>query len=944
MPNSASSGADSACRAGHDPRVSTTATGLEVVGRDAELDAIRAFLGDRDALPAALAIEGPAGAGKSTLWQAAVDVAARDGFTVLTCRPAGAEVQLSLASLADLLEPHLDGVLGELPPPQARALEVALLLRDDEGRAPDQRAIASGSLGAIRALALEQPVAIAIDDAQWLDGSSSDALTFVLRRLRDARVALVTSRRTESLDAAELRGTRKHPVDSVPDRPLTRIELGPLSLGALHRLLRTRTRLEFNRRTLQRIHGTSGGNPFYALELAAAMERDPRPGEQLPIGTGLSELLANRLAGLAPATRDALFVASAASQPDVALLDAVLGSSALTALRPAEAAGLIRVDGEAIEFAHPLLAAAAYGLPDRVDRRAWHARLAETVRDPEARAGHLALARSGIDPEVAEALHEGARSARARGAPGAAAELYVAAIERLPVVALETRATWAVEAAPVLRSTGATQRSRDILEALVARLGASPLRSDVLLELVEAIEGDPGAGTRSLELIERAYDDAGKDARRKAAALLKHEMWERHRDRSPDALPIARRALALAEESGDEQLLAAAHVRAADLEVVLGVGGEPVARFARALELGERVPVQVENSAHSMLAVCLIRAGRLDEARPHLLIERARAIAEGDETSHSWECLFLAELEWLAGRWDDAAAFAAEGLEVAEQGDLRMRSGALQSLVALVEASRGDPDHARASCRRAIDILDEVEEVSYGNYARQMLAFLDLSLGDAKAAAAARGTYAPDRVEGSKRLSFVGDTIEALVTLGDVDGASNLAFELDRRGTELDRPTLSATAARCRALILGVRGDLHAALASAESSVATFDALRLPFEHARSLLVLGEVQRRAKARKAARDTLTAAADAFERLGATRWAERAKAERARIGGRTTIEGLSETERRVAELVAAGKSNKEVAAELFVSVRAVEANLSRVYAKLGIESRTELARRI
>ena len=162
--------------------------------------------------------------------------------------------------------------------------------------------------------------------------------------------------------------------------------------------------------------------------------------------------------------------------------------------------------------------------------------------------------------------------------------------------------------------------------------------------------------------------------------------------------------------------------------------------------------------------------------------------------------------------------------------------------------------------------------------------------------------------------------------------------------TELDRPTLTAAAARGRALLLGSRGDLEGATAAAEQAVEIHAALGLPFEHARSLLVLGEVQRRAKARKAARETLTAAAEAFERLGAHRWAERAKAERARIGGRTTIEGLSETELRVAELVAAGKSNKEVAAELFVSVRAVEANLSRVYAKLGIESRTELARRL
>ena len=251
---------------------------------------------------------------------------------------------------------------------------------------------------------------------------------------------------------------------------------------------------------------------------------------------------------------------------------------------------------------------------------------------------------------------------------------------------------------------------------------------------------------------------------------------------------------------------------------------------------------------------------------------------------------------------------------------------------------------AASLAQRAISILDGVDEVSYANNARQILAFIDLTRGDAAAAHEQLGSYAPDRLEGSKRLAFIGDEIEALVLLGDLARAADLADELGRRGAELNRPTLVATAARCRALVLGSRGELDEAIQAAREAVAIHDELRLPFEQARSLLVLGGVQRRAKQRKDARESLTTAIEMFERLGATRWAERAAAERARVGGRTTIEGLSETELRVAQLVAAGKSNKEVAAELYVSVRAVESNLSKVYAKLGIRSRTELARRI
>ena len=183
-----------------------------------------------------------------------------------------------------------------------------------------------------------------------------------------------------------------------------------------------------------------------------------------------------------------------------------------------------------------------------------------------------------------------------------------------------------------------------------------------------------------------------------------------------------------------------------------------------------------------------------------------------------------------------------------------------------------------------------------------------------------------------------------MVQVGDIGGAATLAATLGRRGIELHRPTLSAVAARCQALVLGARGNLDGAIAAADEAVAVHTRIGLPFERARSLLVLGEVQRRAKQRRAARATLTEAVEAFDRLGATAWSKKADAERARIGGRSTIEGLSETELRVARLVAEGKSNKEVAAELFVSVRAVEANLSKVYAKLGIESRMELARRL
>ena len=934
----------------------------EIFGRDAEIATIEAFVRGRAALPASLVIEGPAGVGKSTLWQLAAERAAAAGLIVLSARPSGAEVQLALAALADLLEPHLREVGAELPAPQRRALEVALLLAGDEGEAPDQRAVAAGTLSAIRALANRRPVLLAIDDAQWLDTQSADVLAFALRRLRDEPVAVVTAWRTEAFASRVAptphRGTLHRPFANES----VHVAVGPLSLGALHRLLRTRTSLEFNRRTLQRIHETSAGNPFYALELASALERgsgaagEPlgAAGEPLPLSTGLNDLLADRLAGFDATTRCALLVAAAASPAPVALVEAAMERPAEEVLGMAVRGALVTIDGDTVRFTHPLLAAAAYAGAGTADQRRWHARIAEVATDQEIRARHLAFAHPGRDALVADELAAAARAARVRGATSAAAELFGQALERWPELpadgaardeAAAARGALVLEAAPVIRGSGQPDRALPHVRASIAAVPASPLRAELLLELLNYVAEVAGGGDEELRIVEQAVVEAGGDVRVLAHAYLDREMSERGRDRLADALPIARRALELAEASGDEALIAAAHVRTADLETVLGLGGDPIERFQRALELGERVSVDVEHSAKNMLAVCLIRRGRVDEARPYLHAERERAIGEGNETGQSWTCLFLAELEWLAGRWDESRAYAEEGAEVAEQAGLRMRVGVLQSLQALVAASRGDVDRARALGRKAVETLEEVVEVAYGHYAQQILGFLEISLGNAGVGRELLGTYDVDRaIEGSKRISFVGDTIEALVALGDVDRAANLADELARRGEATQRPTLTAAAARCRALILGARGDLQGAIGAAESSVATFQALGLPFDRARSLLVLGEVQRRAKRRKAARETLLAAADAFDGLGARLWSERAAAERARIGGRTRVEGLTETERRVAELVATGRSNKEVAAELFVSVRAVEANLSRVYAKLGIESRTELARRI
>ena len=318
----------------------------------------------------------------------------------------------------------------------------------------------------------------------------------------------------------------------------------------------------------------------------------------------------------------------------------------------------------------------------------------------------------------------------------------------------------------------------------------------MFLALSGLVKGDPHGDVTELALIERALEDAGADPRRRAAALLNREMWERHRDRSDEALPLVREALALAEQARDPALLASALTRTADLEVLEGLAGDPVAHFERSLAAGAGLQLHsFDDSAPAMLAACLIRAGRVAEARRLLLDKRARVRAEGDESSLEMVRVFLAELEWLSGDWAQARAHAEEGLLVAEQAESRLLQGALSALIALVDGSRGLIEPARARAVEAIAICEDVGDRSYAAYARQFLGFIELSAGNAAAAREQFRSYPMTRgIEGTKRLAFVGDHIQALVLLDELDEAAALAKELARRGERLHRPTLSGAA------------------------------------------------------------------------------------------------------------------------------------------------------
>ena len=393
-------------------------------------------------------LDGELGIGKTALWKAGLAAATDRSYRVLICRPIESEAQLAYAALGDLLADVSDEAMGELPDPQRRALEAALLRREPEGQ-PLQRAVALGTLGVLRAIARERPTVVGIDDVQWLDQESASVLAFVARRLNDERIGLLVTRRLE--------GSPTLPLDleqAFVDGRLGHLRVGALEAAELDRLLAARLDARLSEQSLVRVHDRSGGNPFFALELGRAMQqRDdlPTADDDVPIPASLHELVRDRLVLLSPTAREATEIAAALSRPTRALIDAVTGSGdSAAAIEAAAAAGIVELEGDRVRFAHPLLASITYAQIPPARRRVLHARLAEILEDPEERGRHLALAVEHPDAAVAAALDEAARRARARGAPASAAELWEHARRLTPADADERR------------GDGVSRRPRDV--------------------------------------------------------------------------------------------------------------------------------------------------------------------------------------------------------------------------------------------------------------------------------------------------------------------------------------------------------------------------------------------------------------------------------------------------------------------------------------------------
>jgi DNA-binding CsgD family transcriptional regulator len=920
-----------------------TATAPDLVGRDEELASVLAFLESTESLPGALLLEGEAGIGKTTLLRAGIVAASQSGFCVVSTRPVEAESSLSFVSLGDLLEEQLGKVQDALPGPQRQALQVALLQSEPEGRSPERRAVGMGVLNTLRALSEAAPLLVAIDDLHWLDGASATVLQFALRRLDDEPIGLLGACRS---------GQEQIPLEleaTFPEERVRRVRVGPLSLGALSRLIRDRLHATLARPTLRRIHESSGGNPFFALELARALERHGRPldpGEPLPVPAEVHELARGRLASLPAETAAALRAAAALSQPSVALVLAAAGGDR-TMLEPALQTQVVELDGDRIRFTHPLLSAAAYGGTE--SREELHARLAEIVADPEERARHLALAARGPDSAVAAALEEAARGAAARGSPRAAAELTEQAARLTPPDHAEDARRRTADAAYYHFESGDNRRARAMFEDLAAELPAGPERASVLVRLAftRAYDDDVHAAT---ELNRQALEEAHYDSLTRAQALtsLAATLFRR-REQLAEAVEHARAAVELAAELGDLALAGDALGVQLMAEAALGrpEAGVTLERLLKLQPSGGRVRLQAEPKWHA--AIAWMWWEELDRAQSAFgeLIERG--YESGDESFLPYAYVLAAQNECLRGDLERAGSHADASQEIAEQVGQEALVGYALAVRALVDAYRGRAEEARTGGERALALARRTRSTPTMHFAASALGLLELSLARPAEAAerlAPLVEFAREQEMSEPTLTrFTLDYVEALIELGRLEDAAEVCGRYEYHAARLSRRGALASAWRCRGLLAAARGDLDEGRATLQQALAEHDCVPMPFERARTLLALGSLLRRARQRRAARESLQQANAIFEELGAALWADKSRAELARIGGRTASPGeLTPAEQRIAELVGQGHSNKEVAAELVITVRTVESNLTRIYRKLGVRSRAELVYRL
>lgn len=913
-----------------------------VIGREELFTAAREQVGHGGSV----LLHGPAGIGKSTVLRALAADYAEAARTVLRCSATESESHLPFLALADLLGLVLDEVSGKLPAAQRTALESALTGRGESTLQRDGLALRLAVLSALRALAAEGPVLVVADDVQWLDPASAELLGFAARRLGDAPVTMLCAVRTEGQEYD--RHLRISPPDTLA------VRLGPLSRTQVSALLDHRGYTGLPRSTVRDIHRTSGGNPLFALELGRALAENPtppRPGEPLPVPTSLRALVLSRLEMLSAEARHTLLVASAGARPTLSLLHAAGRENAEAETVRAAELGLLATEpeGPAVRFAHPLVSAALYAEAPAHQRRAAHAALSTAASDPIERARHLALATTGTDPEVAARLAGAAILARDRGAPSVAASLGLLAARHAPADSVPGPDERRLQAAEDAITAGEVDLARDIAREVLTRATVPAERVRAWMVVIESA----GQALGEVDAVfPQALADAGDDPR--LLALVHYQLAWRALVVEGDfaeGREEAAHAAGLAARAGDRRTELLALAFQAQAETLMGHPDAP-ATIKRALKEPQDPQVACHhNGAGSTRFRWLLMSDQLPEARSTVTALLREVRRRGMVESEVHFLRLLAETELRSGHCGRALDLARESLRLARDSGIGEVASAM--LASLAEASGGSVEQALALAREAVEHAEEDGDQIYVSRALAALGYVQLVAGDAE------GTVRSLRrvrelenglgVTDPARGRWHGDLAEALVRVGELAEAQDVIDVTREQALRLERESVLAVLDRAEALVRAAGGDLDAAVGRLTSVQDRLGKLGYGLEEARAAFELARLRARRGPGPASYDE---AARLFRRCRAMPWLRQVDAavaagaapdrRPAPVPEPAALEGLASMERQVAALVMEGATNREIAGRLFISVKTVEATLTRVYRKLGIRSRVDIVR--
>lgn len=897
-----------------------------LVGRAEERERIGVLLEQaRSGHSAVLALAGEPGIGKTVLLDLAVRSAT--GFQLLQVRAVESEAHIPFSSLLELLRPAL-GSLERIPRPQAEALESALALRP--GRPAERFAVGAATLSVLAAWAERAPVLMIVDDAQWVDPSSAEALRFATRRLVADPIAVLIAVRDGAPSFVDGSGFPFVHVDGLGRDEARALLAGVISTPDL----------------ADRAHRATGGNPLALLELSKDTDilAFASGGGEFPVPDAISKEFLRRAHNLDDQASRVLALAATNDDGDALTVERAAEALGLdfTALGRSEEVGLLRLKGGRVEFRHPLARSAIYSATPPEARRAAHRALASVLsdRDIDRRAWHLAAATVGTDASASEAMKQAGQRASARSGYAVAA----AAFERAAWLAVDDteRGSLFLDAARAAWLAGLTGLSKELL----AR--ARPLEGE--------FEGVPGLAHLEGEIalhvgpVMDGYDVLLTAAGRAEGDLAVEFLAEAciaclYAGRPTQMLVTADRACSLLSPTSSVRARFLASM-SRGMALVLGGDAQEGAgeiRAAASLTVAGAFPEDQRLTTWLVMGPVWLREGLARRA----VVDRALETARSRSAVGSLPFLLnhLARDQAGGQEWAAAGACYEESVSLCRETGQRTELAVALAGLAWLEARLGRAEACRAHAAEGAELCRDLGMGLIEVWAVAALGELELGLGHAAEAASyleTQGKVLDDRGITDPDVSPVPELVDAYLRLGRRADAELVAQGFRRRAANKGQAWSLARAQRCEGMVCGDDGFDE----PFTKALALHDETPDAFERARTSLAYGARLRRARQRVKARTCLREALETFEKLGASPWYEQARAELAATGetvpsqGAGLVRQLTPQELQVALLLARGSSTREAAASLFLSPKTVEYHLRHVYQKLNVRSREEL----